>query len=329
MPNPSISLIIPVYNVDKYLNKALESVQNQTFKDFEAIIINDGSTDSSLKIILEFCKKNENFILINQKNSGPGIARNSALKISKGEYIAFMDSDDYIEPNFLECLYKAAKRNNADMVCCNYSVYYPEKDISLYIPINSFPGVYSKTKALKKLILDIGMHHFVWNKLTKKDLFFKNNIKFDDMYFEDISISPKLFYFSKKIVFLSKVLYNYSSRESSILHSINVIKINDFIKSIGVIRNFFEIENAYEEYSNHIWIYAQKSKIVSYYYILCLHAKAGNFKGFIDNIAAAKKSIDYFVGSDFKPVNQPNPINVPYSIKQPPKKENKIKNSKH
>lgn len=319
MTNPIISLIIPVYNVEKYLRKAFESVQSQTFKDFEVIIINDGSTDNSLKIILEFCKKNKNFVLINQENSGPAAARNTALKVSKGEYIAFMDSDDYLEPNFLECLYEAAKKNEADMVCCNFNIYYPEKDIKVFMPIHSYPGVYSKTKALKKLILDIGTHYFVWNKLTKRELFFKNNISFDDMYFEDISISPKLFYYSKKIVFLNKVLYNYSSRESSILHSINVTKINDFIKSLGVIRNFFETENVYKEYNNHVWIYAQKSKIVSYYYILCLHAKASNFKGFIYNITAAKKSIDYFVSNDFKPVTQQKPINIPYPIKQPSK----------
>ena len=326
MKNPTISLIIPVYNVEKYLRKALESVENQTFKDFEAIIINDGSTDNSLKIILEFCQKNKNFVLINQKNSGPADARNAALKVSKGEYIAFMDSDDYIEPSFLECLYEAARKNEADMVCCNFNVYYPEKDISVFIPIHSFPGVYSKTKALKKLILDIGTHYFVWNKLTKKELFFNNNIKFDKMYFEDISISPKLFYYSKKIVFLSKVLYNYSSRESSILHSINVTKINDFIRSLGVIRNFFEMVDVYKEYNNHVWVYAQKSKIVSYYYILCLHAKASNF---IDNISAAKKSIDYFVSNDFKPVIQQTPIDIPYPVKQPTNNKNKIKNSKH
>ena len=328
MKNPTISLIIPVYNVEKYLRKALESVQNQTFKDFEAIIINDGSTDNSLNIILEFCEKNKNFVLINQENSGPAVARNTALNVSKGEYIAFMDSDDYIEPNFLECLYEAAKKNEADMVCCNFNVYYPEKDISVYIPIHSLPGVYPKTKALKKLIRDISMHYYVWNKLTKRELFFNHNVKFDDMYFEDISISPKLFYYSKKIVFLSKVLYNYSSRESSILHSINVTKINDFIRSLGVIRNFFEMENAYKEYNNHVWVYAQKSKIVSYYYILCLHAKSANFKGFMDNISSAKKSIDYFVSNDFKPVNQKSPIDVPHPIKQP--ENNKIKsNFKH
>lgn len=327
MSNPAISLVIPVYNVEKYLQKALKSVQNQTFKNFEVIIVDDGSTDQSIDIIKEFCQNNENFIFITQENKGPGAARNKALKMCRGDYIGFMDSDDYLEPEFLESLYNAAIENDADIACCNFNLYYPENDMKIYMPFTSFPGVYSKTKALRKLILDLGIHYFVWNKLSKKELFLNNNLTFDDMYFEDISTSPKLFYYADKIVLLGKSLYNYTSRGTSILHSMNTVKINDFIKSLGVIRNFLENEKVYKDYNNHIWIYAQKVKIVSYYYILMLHARAMNFKGFLENISSATKSIDYFAGDSFEPVNSeqyPEPI---YPIKNPPKII-KIKNRK-
>lgn len=317
MKNPAISLIIPVYNVEKYLYKALKSVENQTFKDFETIIVDDGSTDSSIKIINEFCERNSNFKLITQKNSGPAVARNTALSVSKGLYIAFMDSDDYIEANFLENLYSAAIKHNADIACCNFNTYYPKKNLKIYLPFNSLPGVYSRNKALKKLIPDIGMHYFVWNKLCKREIFFDNNLKFDDMYFEDISISPKMFYYAKKIVLIREPLYNYTSRENSILHSITTKKTNDFIKSLGMIRNFLEINKAYEDYKNHLWFYAQKAKIVSYYYILGLHNKASNFKGFIENISCAKKSIDYFVSDDFTSKDYSIPISAMYPIKTP------------
>ena len=127
MSNPAISLVMPVYNVERYLSRALESVQNQTFKNFELIIVNDGSTDKSKEIAESFCDKNENFILINQENEGPSVARNTGLKVCKGDYIGFMDSDDSLEPEFLESLYNAAIENDADIVCCNFNLYYPER----------------------------------------------------------------------------------------------------------------------------------------------------------------------------------------------------------
>ena len=324
MNSVAVSLIIPVYNVEKYLPKALESVESQTLKNIEVIIVDDGSTDKSIEIIKEFCSRNPNFKFISQCNKGPGSARNAALSISQGEYIAFLDSDDYLEPTFLESLYTTAVKHQADIVCCNFKVYYPQQNIRMYLPFHSLPGVYTKTQALRKLILDVGMHYYVWNKLYKRIIFSENNFTFENMYFEDVSVSPKLFYAAEKIVLIKDCLYNYTSRETSILHSMNTEKINDFIKSIGVIRNFLELENAYKNYSNHLWIYAQKSKIVAYYYLINLHAKAVNFKGFLENIAAATKSIDYFVNSEFIPQKQDNKIEVPFPIKQP-EKNNKIK----
>lgn len=313
---PTVSLIIPVYNVEKYLVKALKSVENQTMKNIEVIIVNDGSTDGSLKIIEEFALKNPHFHIINQENQGLSAARNRGLRESKGDYIAFMDSDDYIAHDFLESLYKAAIKNNADIACCNFNFYFPEKDIRIYMPFTSIPGTCSNTKALKKLILDFGIHYFAWNKLCKRSLFFENGIEFYDMYFEDIATSPRLFYHANKIVLLGRALYNYTNRKFSILSTINVDKINDFIKSLGVIRNFFENQNVYKKYKNRIWIYSQRVKFVSYYFILQIHAAASNMEGFIDNISAATKSIDYFAGDKFIPcpTEVPEPL---YPVKMP------------
>ena len=146
---PEISLIVPIYNVEKYLVKALTSIENQTFKNFEAILVDDGSTDKSIDIIKEFCEKNENFKFIQQENRGPAAARNSALEISTGKYIAFMDSDDFIEPEFLENMYNAAEENGADIACCNFKLYYPEKDAKVQLPFNSIKGIYTKKQAFR------------------------------------------------------------------------------------------------------------------------------------------------------------------------------------
>lgn len=315
--NPKVSLIIPVYNVEGYLEKALSSVERQTMENIEVIIVNDGSTDGSCKIIDKFCERNRNFVVINQENKGLSAARNVGLNASEGKYIAFMDSDDYIEPNFIECLYSAAVKNDADIVCCNFNYYFPEKNVKIYMPLTSIPGTFSNTKALKKLILDFGVHYFAWNKLCKRSLFFEHNIRFYDMYFEDIATSPRLFYHADKIVLLGKALYNYTNRKSSILNTMNISKIQDFVRSLGVMRNFFENQGDYEKYKNRVWIYSQRVKLVTYYFILQMHKSAGNMEGFIDNIAAATKSIDYFAGDKFvpSPVDIPE---IPYPMYEPP-----------
>lgn len=318
MSNPAISLVMPVYNVENFLSKALTSVENQTFKDFEMIIVDDGSSDKSYEIAEEFRIKNPNFKLIKQENSGPAAARNTGVMHCKGEYIAFMDSDDYLEKNFLEELYKLAKKTGADITCCNFNMYFPNKKLKIYMPFNSLPGVYTKSKALRKLILDVSVHYFIWNKLYKRELFMERNIKFDDMYFEDISTSPRLFYFAKTVAFTSKALYNYTMRENSILHSINAKKVNDYIKALGIIKSFLEENNDYEKYSGHVWIYAQRVKFVVYYYIINLHLKALNFKGFGKNISCAMKSINYF--TDKKTNGNIENIDVPYKVKDPQQK---------
>lgn len=146
----------------------------------------------------------------------------------------------------------------------------------------------------------------------------ERNIKFDDMYFEDISTSPRLFYFAKTVAFTSKALYNYTMRENSILHSINAKKVNDYIKALGIIKSFLEENNDYEKYSGHVWIYAQRVKFVVYYYIINLHLKALNFKGFGKNISCAMKSINYF--TDKKTNGNIENIDVPYKVKDPQQK---------
>ncbi|MDR1628360.1 MAG: glycosyltransferase [Oscillospiraceae bacterium] len=317
---PEISLIIPVYNVEKYLRKTLKSVENQTFKDFEVIIINDGSTDNSIEIINEFADRNKKFTVINQDNKGPSEARNKGISISKGNYIAFMDSDDYIEKNFLEVLYKNAIKHEADIVCCNFNFYYPENKLKIYMPLIPLPGIYTGAKALKKLILDISVHHFVWNKLYKRSLFIDKGVRFYDMYFEDIATSPRLFYYAEKVVLLGRALYNYTSRKSSILGNINYKKINDFVSALGTIRNFLENKNVYKKYKNHIWVYSQKTKIVCYYYILQMHTKFSNFDGFLKNISAVNKSIDYFISGKYVPHENIHIPNLICSVKQPVKK---------
>ena len=120
---PNVSLIIPVYNVEQYLPKCLESIAAQTLKGFEVILVDDGSTDHSLEILRGFARRFPNTCVIHQENGGVSKARNAGIQAARGEYIAFMDSDDYIAPLYLQRLYESAKKYRADMVCCSYYRY--------------------------------------------------------------------------------------------------------------------------------------------------------------------------------------------------------------
>ena len=121
--NPQISVIVPIYNVEKYLAKCIDSIINQTLTNIEIILVNDGSTDNSRKIIDKYDKKDSRIKVIHKKNGGQGSARNAGLDIAKGEYIGFVDSDDWIDSNMYENLYNAAISNNADIVVCNRKVF--------------------------------------------------------------------------------------------------------------------------------------------------------------------------------------------------------------
>ena len=302
-----ISLIVPVYNVEKYLKRALTSVENQTFKNFEVIIVNDGSTDGSLEIISEFIDRNKNFTLINQENKGLGEARNVGIRHAKGRYVAFLDSDDFLEPEYLEKLYLSAIKTCADIVCCNFYFYYESTKLRLWCPINSIPGVYSGEKALKKMTSCIGTFAFAWNKLYRRALFINHRIEFRRMYFEDCATSPVLFFYAHTVTFINDVLYNYVMREGSILHTMNAQKINDFVKSMGIVRNFYEKKGIYKKYKRRFKGYAFRLNFLISFDIFMMHFKCTNFNGLIKNFRALRRSIKHFTSDKYKPQN-PDPL---------------------
>ena len=222
MNNVKVSVIIPVYNVEQYLKQCLDSVVNQTLKDIEIIVVNDGSTDNSLEIIYEYSNKYKNIKVINKQNEGCYKARNIGLENAKGEYVAFLDSDDYIESNMYEKLYLKAKETDADIVS---SSYYISQDNKLKIVDFS-----SSAKLLKKsnnrligaenILLDA----VIWSRIFKRQILIDRKIKFhsdiyaaDDTFFHFISVLN-----TKKIVYISDILYTYRiSRNGSITTSYN------------------------------------------------------------------------------------------------------------
>ena len=235
-----ISIIIPVYNVEKYLSKCLDSVANQTYKNLEIILINDGSKDNSLQICQEYKNKYSNIKLINQENSGIAVVRNIGLKEANGEYIAFIDSDDYIDADMIEKLYFSCKQNNSDISCCG--VYYEDEKGNYYLKnIFEQPQEYSNIEALRNFLLAKGIDSSLWNKLYLKTLW--NDITFPvGEIYEDLAVLYKILYKSKKITHIGIPKYHYVTRIGSITHRNFEIKhlkslsfwlqICDFCKSI-------------------------------------------------------------------------------------------------
>ncbi|MDR0404668.1 MAG: glycosyltransferase [Oscillospiraceae bacterium] len=320
---PYISVIVPIYNVEGFLLKCLNSIANQTFKNLEVILVNDGSRDSSRKIAQEFCLSHKNFFLINEENNGQSAARNRGLSEARGKYISFVDSDDYLHPQFLEKLYALSVIHNADISCCNFFFYFPKAKIKVLCPFRGKNSIYFSSEALKKLISGTTLQGFVWNKLYRRSLFVDNNIKFQNICFEDLAIVPQLFYHSDKIAITSRPLYYYTQRKGSAMRSINADEIEDYIKSFGFIRNFLEHEKKYEAYKKSINSYTKKMKLMTNLYIFNLHLRTFNFKNLTKNIKNSSKSIKFFLEEDYQPTT--GIPDIPFPLLEPKDKKQEEK----
>ncbi|MCM1115063.1 MAG: glycosyltransferase [Clostridium sp.] len=185
---PEISIIVPVYNVEQYLPRCIESILNQTYKDFELILVNDGSTDNSGNICDEFAKKDKRIAVYHQKNGGVSKARNIGLSKSNGTYIMFCDSDDYVDLNWCECLYKLINNDNVDLGLCGYSFVYNDssnaKDKVIYS--NTEYQIYKRNEFFNLYLSNL--INMPWNKIYKKDIILRFHLEFNEAmnYNEDL-----------------------------------------------------------------------------------------------------------------------------------------------
>lgn len=209
-----VSIIVPVYNVEKYIHKCLDSLVNQTLKELEFIFVNDGSPDNSPKIIKEYQKKDKRIKLLNKENGGQASARNLGLEHAKGEYIAFLDSDDYVKENMYETLYNRAKKDNLDIVICNnYLVY---KD-SL---VENNPGITNKKEKIISPREYITLSPSPWNKIIRHEYLNQEKFKFPEgIIYEDLASIPLLGLSNPKIVYLNTCLHYYVQSDSSTMRN--------------------------------------------------------------------------------------------------------------
>ncbi len=231
MNDDLISVIVPVYNVEKYINKCVDSIINQTYKNIEIILIDDGSTDKSCVICDEYIKKDNRIKVIHQENSGLSEARNTGIKIANGKYLAFVDGDDYILEGMLEYLYNLINETNSEISVCNFFRYWNEDKKIIDYDISSKRIVLKKEQALKEILKNDLLKSFAWNKLYKKSLF--ENVRYPkNMKMEDVATTYKLISNSEKIVIGKDAKYYYVQREGSILATKSTSMYIDYYKAV-------------------------------------------------------------------------------------------------
>ena len=222
-----ISIVVPVYNVDRYLNKCVETLVNQTYKNIEILLINDGSTDNSSNLCNEWIKRDNRIRVFHKKNGGLSDARNYGIEKARGKYISFIDSDDYIKLNMLSILHYYLIKNNADISIVSYLMVDENYDNLLDNNIPEKECIsFTKEEAIKELFHDNSIGNYAWNKLYKKSLF--KEIKFPvGKKMEDIGTMYLLFEKANKIIYNPSKCYYYVQREGSILHDKNKKLIQD------------------------------------------------------------------------------------------------------
>ena len=246
---PKVSVIVPVYNIEKYVTHCVESLLAQTFHDFELLLVNDGSTDSSLDVLKEFEKKDERIQVLTKENGGLSDARNYGMKHANGEYLQFIDGDDFVEDTLLEKCVRKLDETSADMVVFDYNQYYVETNTKERIS-NSFEE--NKVYTLKEYpTLLTNMMNAAWNKMYRRSLFIDHHIEYPvGYYYEDLGTTYRLIPRCKGIVFIKEALVNYlQDRPGNITQQFNnrVYHIFDMIqlliddyKALGIYETYYE-----------------------------------------------------------------------------------------
>lgn len=252
---PKISVIVPAYNIELYIGKCIDSLVAQTLRNIEIIIINDGSTDKTEQIIKEKIEqyKDERIILYTKENGGQSDARNFGISKANGEYIAFIDGDDYIESDMLLKMYEKTKEYPYDIVTCDVNCKYPDKNVEIK------SGVLSDIKKMtienKKDVI-LSSYAVVWNKIYKKELITKDKLFMKGVWYEDVLFLYKLFPYINSIGVVNEKLYNYIQRENSVTYTYNE-KLYDIIKVLKELCTYYkerELEHDYNDILEYVYV---------------------------------------------------------------------------
>lgn len=284
-----ITIIVPIYNSEKYLERCLNSILNQTYSNLEIILINDGSEDSSKKICEDFANTDKRIVLINTKNNGPAKARNLGLEKATGKYISFIDADDYVEKDMIETLYKALTEKKADMVRANYDIIKDDKILSNNE--NVLDKIYDKTNINEFIqnVISENVKSFIWLLLIKKECI-KDNFSEEIFIYEDTNFYLTTLSNINTLYVFSKIVYHYEVNSNSVSRKAEKISqnIDNLLKSSLVFKKNLEkykLNNSKNFRAIHTRII---NSIINYYYHL--YRENNNIKEIINLYNDLKKN---------------------------------------
>lgn len=263
-----ISIIVPVYNTAKYLDKCIQTLINQTLENIEIIFIDDGSEDNSVEILKNYAKKDKRIRILKQNHKRQGAARNYGLSIAQGEYIGFVDSDDWVELDMFEKLYYQAKETDSDIVMCSMNTFEDGTNkiiVNTYNTLDIFNQKFFENSFTPQDTLNFIFNISVspYNKIYRKNLIAKNNIKFpESVYFEDNAFFFKSWLNAKKISLLNQKLYQY--RKSTASTTKNDKNKLDIFKTLDLTKNILEENNYYNRLKTDYFRY--KSASLQYWF---------------------------------------------------------------
>ena len=291
-----ISIIVPIYNVEKYLDRCINSIINQSYKNLEIILVNDGSTDDSLKICEKYKLIDNRIKIINKKNGGLSDARNYGIDVAKGKYISFVDSDDLIHIDMYKILYDVISTKNSDIAICRYKkfninngnyIIYDSKKKKRNIKFNCVSNEYALGKCLNTKQFTVS----AWSKLYKRELF--NNLKFPvGTEMEDWAIIVDLMIKSKKVVMINQKLYYYFYRNNSIING--KFKENDLKLENIFIRNLQLVDKNFPSLHNQ----AKTNLTANYFYVIDKMIKSDvvdSHKKEFDDVVSKLKNEFFFI----------------------------------
>lgn len=263
MPAPLISIIVPVYNTEKYLPKCIESILAQTYTNFELILVDDGSIDRCPQICDEYAEKDSRIKVFHKENGGVSSARNCGLDIANGEYIGFVDSDDYIEPEMYEKMLHTITESNVDLCICRCKAERPTGDFISESPTDSEERVFSREDTLDFLVHKrLAKYIFPTNKLYRKKLFDHNRYKIGKIN-EDEAIIHHIFGSSDGTVFTNEILYHYVVRNESIIHSRVSVKNLDMVDAL-IDRAEYFLDDQKKQHAASVYISAMDTLVTIY-----------------------------------------------------------------
>lgn len=254
---PLVSIIVPVYKVAAYLPRCLESLLAQDHRQLEVIVVNDGSPDECPDIIDAYARRHDVIRAVHQKNGGVGAARNAGIALAQGEYIGFVDSDDFVEPEYVSRMVHKLRKYDADIAICNFSFDFPNGarvPFPLLTPRRRLTG----TRAAQYSMDLLTVPTFAWNKLYRRELW--DGIEFPSMYYEDVATAARVLERADSVTVTHRALYHYCLRGTGITGNFTDKNVRDYLRAARLIRDFLwtdglweDWESAYRRFLRHVW----------------------------------------------------------------------------